>query len=147
MRLRRPALAAWCRFNFFEQIPRKCFPQSLRPIVGPFFGLNSWNGTSALDEEPEQLQREERAQHAVPQQQEGGLGVVKHLVAILRRQYARKAQDHPGEGEWPPGHATCARWRSRDYLGVCLLGSWIFSTNMDCKFFVALALVDLFHFV
>jgi hypothetical protein len=25
----------------------------LRPIVGPLFGLNSWNGTSALDEEPE----------------------------------------------------------------------------------------------
>src|SRR6266478_3997278 len=50
---RRPALGAWYRSNFFEQVPRKCFPQCLRPIVGPLFGLNSWNGTSALDEEPE----------------------------------------------------------------------------------------------
>jgi hypothetical protein len=53
MRLWRAALAAWCGSNFFEQVPRKCFPQCLRPIVGPLFGLNSWNGTSALDDEPE----------------------------------------------------------------------------------------------
>ena len=34
-----------------------------------------------------------------------------------------------------------------DYLGFCLLGSWVFSTDMDCKFFIALALVDLLHFM
>src|SRR6266566_8560417 len=78
MRLWSPALAAWCRSNFFEQIPRKCFPQCLRPIVGPLFRLNSWNGTSALDQKPEH-------ERQIPE--EGGL--TKEEERFHRSQKAR----------------------------------------------------------
>jgi len=43
---------------------------------------------SALDEEP---------QHERHLPEEGGLGVGKHLVLILRQENVRKAQDHVGE--------------------------------------------------
>jgi hypothetical protein len=33
-----------------------------------------------------------------------------------------------------------------DFLAFCLLGSWVFSTDMDCKFFIPPALEDLLHF-
>src|SRR5216683_4530818 len=51
-----------------------------------------WHG--ALDDEPE---------HERQLPEDGGLSVGIHLVLNLRRQYARKAQEHPGEaGEGEP---------------------------------------------
>jgi hypothetical protein len=46
-----------------------------------------------------------------------------------------------------PAHATREQLRSRDYLGFCLLGSWVFSADMECKFFIAQVREDLLHFV
>ncbi len=73
----RPAPVAWCRSNFFEQVSRKCFPECLRPIVGPLFGLNSWNGTSAPDHEP---------QHEGQLSELGGEGDVGDPIFVLRQQ-------------------------------------------------------------
>jgi hypothetical protein len=36
---------------------------------------------------------------------------------------------------------------SRDFLAFCLLGSSVFITDMDCEFFIPLALEDRLHFV
>ena len=48
----------------------------------------------ALDEEP---------QHERQLPEDGGLSEREHVAIILRRQYAGKAQDHPGEaGEGEP---------------------------------------------
>jgi hypothetical protein len=33
------------------------------------------------------------------------------------------------------------------FSAFCLLGPWVFSTGMDCKFFIAQALENLLHFV
>src|SRR5216684_7832957 len=49
-------------------------------------GVQRW--PSALDDQP---------QHKRQLPEGGGLRVGKHLVLILRQQYARKAQDHVGE--------------------------------------------------
>jgi hypothetical protein len=51
------------------------------------------------------------------------------------------------ESQAPPDHATCAQWLSRDYLGFCSPSSWVFTTDMDCKFFISPPLVELLHFV
>src|SRR5437773_856632 len=56
-------------------------------------GVQRWR-LGALDQKPE---------HERQLPEDGGLSEGKHLVVILRRQYARKAQDHPGEaGEGEP---------------------------------------------
>src|SRR5258708_39780484 len=56
-------------------------------------GVPRWRH-GALDNEP---------QHERYLPEDGGLSEVKHLIVILRRQYARKAKDHPGEtGEGEP---------------------------------------------
>src|SRR5258708_25183477 len=63
--------------TFSSKSLENAFPNVLRPIVGPLFGLNSWNGTSALDEEPE---------HERQFPEDGGLSVGIHLVLNLRQQ-------------------------------------------------------------
>src|SRR6266481_3253344 len=56
-------------------------------------GVQRWR-LSALDDQP---------QHERYLPEDGGLSVGIHLVLNLRQQYARKAQDHPGEaGEGEP---------------------------------------------
>lgn len=61
-----------------------------------------WLG--ALDREP---------QHERYLAKEGGLGIGGHLALVLRQQYARNAQNHPGEaGEGEPD-AQEARQKAR----------------------------------
>ena len=76
----------------------------LASFVRNVFVVLAFCCTSALDDEPE---------HKRNFPEEGGLRVGKHLVIILRQQYARKPQDHPGEAADAEPDAKEPRQESR----------------------------------
>src|SRR5467141_3416321 len=87
------SVSSWCDLGLLG-IWTSLDLRTLLPVCIQVFGHGVQRlRPSALDDEP---------QHERYLPEDGGLRVAKHLVIILRREYARKAQDHPGgagEGE------------------------------------------------
>ena len=78
------SVSSWCDLGLLG-IWTSLDRRTLLPVCIQVFGhgVQRWR-PSALDDEP---------QHERYLPEDGGLRVAKHLVIILRQQYARKAQD------------------------------------------------------